>query len=235
MGTSAPQVKAASMRYAIAATAAGIVACLGLPCEPVQAVPVAERELDWVFKRTPDPAKGAKLYETCTACHGAFGEGVEDGTVPAIGGQHFTVLAKQLVDFRRGWRPDPRMRHFSDVRFLVYSQDIADVATHISGLPGRMPKPAPARDDSGRGALLHARTCARCHGDQGEGNPDELTPRLASQNAAYMARQFEDTAAGWRKPMAAAHGALAKMSAADTAAVLAFVSELRTRPTNGGG
>ena len=37
-------------------------------------------------------------------------------------------IAKQLVDFRKAIRRDPRMEHFSDADHLAYSQYVADVA-----------------------------------------------------------------------------------------------------------
>lgn len=216
------------MRTAVTVVVAAIVGSFAGLSGPAHAVPVVERELDWVLKRTPDVARGAKLYDTCAACHGKDGQGVSDGTVPAIGGQHFTVLAKQLVDFRTGWRADPRMRHFSDVQFLAFSQDIADVATYISQLPPPPAKSGSDAKESERGAMLYTRSCARCHGVEAEGNADQLAPRLASQHAAYLIRQLEEASAGYRQPMQETHtAARAKMTASDTAAVAQFLAGLR--------
>ncbi|HEY8507003.1 MAG TPA: c-type cytochrome [Steroidobacteraceae bacterium] len=89
------------------------------------ATPRAQREFDYVLRRTPDPTNGAEIYQTCAACHGVDGSGTSDGAVPAVAGQAFTVIAKQLVDFRVGARVDERMAHFTDVRHLAYSQDIS--------------------------------------------------------------------------------------------------------------
>lgn len=43
-----------------------------------------------------------------------------------------------------------------------------------------------------------ATPCATCHGSQGEGNPSIGAPRLAGQNAAYLARQLENFSSGKR-------------------------------------
>jgi cytochrome c553 len=218
------------MRSALTSIVVATLLGVAVPSGPAVAVPVAQREFDWVLKRIPDVKKGAKLYDTCAACHEADGRGASDGTVPAIGGQHFTVLAKQLVDFRGGWRTDPRMQHFSDVRFLAYSQDIADVATYISELPvPPRPKTAAPAEETSQGATLYVRSCERCHGAAGAGNADELVPRLAGQHPAYVIRQLEDTVAGRRKPMEEAHMKLLnKMSVDDRAVVAAFLASLGT-------
>jgi cytochrome c553 len=216
------------MRRILAVTAV-MLAVAALLAGPAAAVPVAQREFDWVLKRTPDARKGAKLYDTCAACHGRQGEGVSDGTVPAIGGQHFTVLAKQLVDFRTGFRADPRMKHFSDGRFLAYSQDIADVATYISQLPAPDPKVPTPNATSLRGAQRYQQLCARCHGAAAEGKADTLAPRLAAQHSAYLIRQLEDANSGYRQPMEEAHIHLLKgLSTEEVAEIAGFVSALKT-------
>jgi len=189
------------------------------------AVPVAQRELDWVLKRTPDAKNGARLYETCAACHGRAGEGVSDGSVPAIGGQHFIVIAKQLVDFRAGVRADPRMKHFSDTRHLAISQDVADVAAYVSALPVSPPRAEAARKGTARGEILYTRNCARCHGESGEGREDELAPRLASQHYEYLLQQLENVGIGARPPMVEAHQKpLAGLSKDDVAAIAASLA-----------
>ena len=191
------------------------------------AVPVKERELDWVLKRTPDLQNGARLYETCAACHGAGGEGVADGSVPTIGGQGFVVVAKQIVDFRSGVRRDPRMEQFTDVHHLAYSQYIADVSAYVSGLrPALHARTAPV-ETIGRGAVLYARSCERCHGIAGEGNDDELTPRLASQHYEYLVRQINDSATPWRPVMQEKHAILlAKLPQKDREAIASYLSSV---------
>jgi cytochrome c oxidase subunit II len=176
-------------------------------CSAAWAVPVAQREFDLVLKRTPDAKNGASLYETCAACHGKGGEGVSDGTVPVLAGQSFTVIAKQLVDFRVGARGDSRMAHFTSSRHLAYSQHIADVAAYIASLP-RRPLKSVAMNPSEKGFIVYSRSCERCHGAAGEGKEDWLAPRLASQYAEYLLRQLDDAAEGRRPAMAESHTAL---------------------------
>src|SRR5262245_38950471 len=84
---------------------------------------------------TPDRLHGAALFETCAACHGTNGRGTSDGAVPAIAGQHGSVILKQLVDFRHDRRWNERMAHFADRHHLPTAQDLTDVAAYASSLP----------------------------------------------------------------------------------------------------
>ena len=69
--------------------------------------------------RTPGPDEGVgrqarcrargELFAQCASCHGPDGGGKTDGSMPRIAGQHYRVLAKQIVDFRHGKRWDFRM------------------------------------------------------------------------------------------------------------------------------
>jgi cytochrome c553 len=82
----------------------------------------------------PDLAHGAELYQTCAACHGPDGRGTEDGEIPAIAGQHGSVLLKQLTDFRHEQRWNERMQNFTDRHHLAGAQDLTDVAAYVASL-----------------------------------------------------------------------------------------------------
>jgi cytochrome c553 len=171
--------------------------------------------------------EGAALYETCAACHGRKGEGASDGTVPAIGGQSYTVLAKQIVDFRAGLRGDPRMEHSIDRKHLPFSQPIADVALYISRLPAAAPKPPPQGASIERGAAAYARTCARCHGQVAEGKEDTLAPRLAGQHYPYILKQLDAAPNGERRTMVQSHAGLSQvLTRSELEAVAAYLTTL---------
>jgi len=156
---------------------------------------------------TPNPAQGKKLFETCAACHGPAGLGVSDGSVPAIAGQHGSVLLKQLVDFRHDQRWDERMKHFTDTHHLPTTQDLTDVAAYASRLP-RFPAMAESIGDGAflqAGASVYFLKCEACHGPLGQGDGLRLRPRLAGQHYEYLLRQLAQTAAGFRPGMDPAH------------------------------
>lgn len=158
----------------------------------------------------PDRARGAKLFETCAACHGPDGTGTEDGEVPAIAGQHGSVLLKQLTDFRHQQRLDPRMQYFTDRHHLPGPQDLTDVAAYVASLP-RFPRTGFGIGDGkslGEGASTYFRECERCHGPLGQGDVLMRRPRLAGQHYLYLVRQLEDTAQKRRPGMDAAHVAM---------------------------
>ena len=171
----------------------------------VLAASTAQRELAAVLKSTPDPAHGAQLFVQCTGCHHADGGGDTNGSTPRIAGQHFRVLAKQLVDFRNGKRWDFRMEDMADKHHLVTAQEIADVAFYVSELdqPGKRGIGSGGFVEDGR--RIYARECQSCHGADAQGTREGV-PRLAGQHYGYLMRQMYDAVDGRRPPLSRLHG-----------------------------
>ena len=158
-----------------------------------------------VLKATPDEVHGAQLFGQCVSCHGTDGGGETTGSTPSIAGQHFRVLAKQIVDFRYGKRWDFRMEGMADRHHLANAQDIADVATHVSQLvqPGR--RNIGSGEFVDEGSRIYAAQCKSCHGAQAEGDGVGGVPRLAGQHYAYLMRQMYDAVDGRRPALPQLH------------------------------
>lgn len=174
------------------------------PCGAMAAAG-AQDEYEMVLLAEPNMTHGAALFDTCAACHGPTGAGARDGSVPAIGGQHFKVIARQLVDFRYGNRRDERMEHFANSHHLKDAQEVADVAAYVNAL-------APATDPSlgqgkvvSEGARVYARVCATCHGSNAQGSSALAIPRLAGQQSEYLLQQMHDVLDGRRPDYSPEH------------------------------
>lgn len=165
------------------------------------------------------PPSGARLYLECAACHGKDGGGVQDGTVPAIGGQPARALIAALEDFRTSRRQDLRMRHFSDPQHLADPAEVAAVAAHIATLRRTTPAGTGDGRDLARGAALFRSRCASCHGVDGAAS--EIPPRraLAGQHAGYIERKM--TEGGITVAEARRHAALAEELGAPRIAAIA--------------
>lgn len=80
-----------------------------------------------------DAKTGRQLTYTCQGCHGIVGykNAYPNYHVPRIGGQSSQYLINALTEYKKGARKHPTMQaqaqSFSD-------QDIADIATFLSGL-----------------------------------------------------------------------------------------------------
>jgi cytochrome c553 len=199
---------------AIATALAAMAAALGASTRPapaasgVAATATARTELRDAMLATPDARRGEDLYAPCGACHGVDGRGVADGSVPAIAGQHYTVVAKQLVDFRHGQRWDIQMEHASRMQHLASGQDLADVALFVSTLPRGFGAGKGDGENLSLGAATFFERCERCHGPLGQGNAERGIPRLAGQHYAYLYRQFFDAVEDRRPSMNQVHVAL---------------------------
>jgi cytochrome c553 len=217
-------------RYAVLAAAAGgfALACLA-PAATAGAPGAARDEFLAAARLTPDLSHGAQLFETCAACHGPAGRGAEDGSVPAIAGQHGSVLLKQLTEFRHDQRWDTRMQHFSDRHHLPTAQDLTDVAAYAASLP-RFPATATSIGDGSalhEGADVYFRVCEACHGPLGQGDVLRLRPRLAGQHYAYLLRELTETAAQRRPGMDPAHVArLRQLSLEQLSGVADYLSRV---------
>ncbi len=162
------------------------------------------------FTRTmalkPDVNHGQELFGQCAACHGADGGGATNGSIPRIAGQHYRVLVRQVLDFRRGARWDVRMEEVATSHEVVAGlQDIADVASYVSQLSRDGSRGVGDGENIDKGAAIYGSGCASCHGKNGEGDDKSGIPRLVGQHAGYLARQIYDAVDGRRPALANSH------------------------------
>jgi cytochrome c553 len=124
--------------------------------------------------RSGDAAKGKKLHEDCSQCHGAAGN-MDVPDVPDLGGQNPLYIYKQLSDFKAMSRASSIM---NDAVQTLSDRDMADLAAFYAAQkpPLSARKPASSNDATVRLAsvgdgvrLIPA--CDACHGDRGAGNP----------------------------------------------------------------
>jgi cytochrome c553 len=172
----------------------------------------AAQESSDALSGRPNLDHGARLFQSCAACHGSSGGGTADGQIPRIAGQRFSVLVKQLVDYRSNRRWDPRMEVMADKHLLKNAQDIADVAGYASEME-TLPEAAVSVGSGEflpQGSEIYGRSCGSCHGKTGDGSAQEQIPRLAGQNYAYLVRQIHDAIDGRRPNFSASHISLLK-------------------------
>lgn len=181
------------------------------------------------MKLEPDLQRGAELFSACAACHGSTGLGTEDGSVPAIAGQHVSVLVKQLVDFRHDRRWSERMREVASQHNLSGPQELLDVASWAESLQRWPPLEGGTGDGSAlkEGYVVYHRDCADCHGPLGLGDQRRVRPRLAGQRYQYLLRQLEETADHMRPGMDVEHvKMISAFSAEQRRAVADYLSRL---------
>lgn len=162
-------------------------------------------DFDSALHARPDLEQGAKLFQTCAACHGPTGNGADDGSIPRIAGQHFRVLVRQLVDYRYEMRWDIRMEHYAGRGLLKDSQSIANIAAYVAQLARDAPRNVGDGTLLRHGAQVYAQRCAECHGPKGEGLGLTLVPRVAGQHYAYLLRQMYDGVDGRRPNFSSSH------------------------------
>jgi cytochrome c553 len=171
----------------------------------VLAESTAHRELADALRATPNAINGEALFDHCASCHGADGSGEADGSTPRIAGQHFRVLAKQLVDFRSGKRWDFRMETAAAQHHLTGAQDIADVADYVSKLNHPGTRGIGSGEFIEEGNVIYTKQCASCHGAAADGNAERSVPRLAGQHYGYLMRQMYDAVDGRRPALPRLH------------------------------
>jgi cytochrome c553 len=178
---------------------AALIAPLGTSPQAATPAEIAQAEYDEVMALTPNLENGRKVYITCAVCHRPEGWGIMDGTYPQIAGQLRTVIIKQMADIRARNRDNPLMYPFSVPRVLGGSQNLADVAAYLAQLPMNPHNGVGPGTDLQLGAQVYRDNCAKCHGDQGQGDEVEHMPSIAGQHFNYLVRQFDMIRDGRRK------------------------------------
>ena len=181
------------------------------------------------MKLEPNLPNGSRLFSICAACHGARGLGTEDGSVPAIAGQHASVIVKQLVDFRHDRRWSDWMREVASKHYLAGPQELLDVAAYAESLQRWPPLEGGAGDGTAlnEGFAIYQRSCAKCHGPLGLGEQRRMRPRLAGQRYQYLLRQLEETADRMRPGMDVEHvDLIGALTSQERRAVADYLSRL---------
>ena len=211
-----------------------VLASSGLAAGPsYSAAPaeIAQVEYEAIMNLEPNLDSGREAYLTCVNCHRPEGWGTVDGAYPQIAGQLRTVIIKQLADIRARNRRNPLMYPFSMPRHLGGSQKVADVAAYVAQLPMTSKNGVGPGNDLELGTQLYKDNCAKCHGENGEGDTKEHIPAIAGQHFNYLVRQFDMIRTNRRrnadKKMVEQ---IRRFTSREEAAVLDYTSRLRPSP-----
>ncbi len=148
----------------------------------------------------PGTEAPALARQVCVTCHGPGGR-TDSGQFPSLAGQSEAYLLAQLKAYRDHSRANLNAQRFMwGVASWLSEADLQSLATYYAAQP-----PAPARaaartpeqqaayargqalfqaGEPARGVLA----CVACHGAQAQGLG--AIPRLAGQNARYLAQQL---------------------------------------------
>ncbi|MCY4265195.1 MAG: c-type cytochrome [Gammaproteobacteria bacterium] len=149
----------------------------------------------------PDLIAGQAQYATCTACHGAAGEGNQMLNAPKLAGQQAWYIERQLDYFKQGVRGgdgDTYGQQMTAFANLLTSDDaVRNVAAYIASLPDE-PAALTIAGDISNGYDIYDRNCAACHLDDGAGTWYTDAPKLAGMSDWYFVTQISNFKAGIR-------------------------------------
>ena len=225
----------------------------GTPAAPVDPVQETVALMGELSKANPGDAEaGAAKAAVCAACHGLDGNSA-DPQYPKIAGQHEAYLAKQLVLFKTGARPNPVMLGFV---VTLNVQDMRDIGAYFakqkvnpgladeSVISGQLsPYVGQRIVDVGqriyRGGIAErgVPACTACHGPSGRGVPGPTFPMLGGQHARYVTSAlnlFKATKVGDPELNDSKYAAMAQIAGRLTdeeiVAVASYLEGLHQRP-----
>ena len=141
-----------------------------------------------------DATAGQAAYAICAACHGPDGQGMQALNSPKLTGQEGWYLRRQIKYFKDGIRGTAEGDTFGATMAPIMAAvpddaTIDNIVAYIETLPAE-PAAATITGDVARGQELY-RSCAACHGDNGEGIWALNAPGLAGMTDWYIARQLQ--------------------------------------------
>ena len=181
----------------LSCTAAGPGGPTGPQSVPTAGAPPMSAAQLLELSATGDTARGEMAFEVCQGCHRRGGAGRPNGSYPRLAGQHASVLVKQLHDIQVGRRTNHKMLPFADESVLG-PQQMADVAAYLQAQPPGIDNGKGPGRDLDQGRRVYAGSCARCHGERGQGDVAQFVPRLAGQHYLYLLREVKAIRDGQR-------------------------------------
>ena len=158
-----------------------------------------DRQTQAALSMDAHPDRGGGTFARhCAKCHGPRALGDAARRIPALAGQRYAYLIRQLANFAGGERDSSAMHGALARERLRSAQTWADVAAYLNGISSVSPlSTGPGRDVALGGGIFRAQ-CAGCHGEDASGDADGFVPSLRHQHYAYLSGQMRKLAAGYR-------------------------------------
>jgi cytochrome c553 len=145
------------------------------------------------------PKRGASVFrESCSRCHGIEAQGDASRAIPALAGQRFKYIVRQLANFAGAERDSATMHHVITQNELREPQSWVDIAAYLNNVP--VTRPAQVGDGAhiGLGRGIFHEQCASCHRADAHGDAEGFIPSLRHQHYSYLVAQLKKLAEGYR-------------------------------------
>jgi cytochrome c553 len=158
-----------------------------------------DRQTQAALSMDSHPDRGRQAFvRYCAKCHGPRALGDAKGMVPALAGQRYAYVIRQLANFTGAERDSSAMHSVVSQAKLRAPQMWADIAAYLNGLPSRSPLSTGPGDEVALGRGIFHEQCATCHGSDASGDADGFVPSLRHQHYAYLNMQMHKLAQGYR-------------------------------------
>ncbi|MGC9163231.1 MAG: c-type cytochrome [Thiomonas sp.] len=184
---------------------------------------------------------GAKVAQTCAACHGIDGNATST-EFPKLAGQHADYLIKQLHDYRiaKGAKQPARINAIMNgIAATLSDEQIRDVALYYSRQTFKPGVTLADKKTLKLGASIWMAgipdravpACAACHGPGGQGMPSRY-PRIGGQWQGYLQTQLQMFRSDSRTNSPEMHDIASRMTDRQIAAAADYAAGLRvSNPT----
>lgn len=145
------------------------------------------------------PERGAPAFgRHCAHCHGAQAQGDADRAIPALAGQRFTYLIRQLANFAGAERDSDTMHGVVQQQGLREPQTWVNLAAYLNRLPPSHRAQLGDGRQLGLGRGIFREQCAACHRADARGDSDGFVPSLRNQQYSYLVLQLHKLGNGYR-------------------------------------
>lgn len=181
------------------------------------------------LKLDAHPQRGAATFtEVCARCHGDKAQGDAAKAIPALAGQRFAYVVRQLANFSGDERDSREMHGIVSRPDLRDPQAWVDIAAYVNALPTAAFEVTGDGQHVGLGRGIFHEQCANCHRSDARGDDAGFVPSLRNQHYSYLVSQLHKLGEGAR------HNAdedlvrfLGSLDEVDIAAVADYLSRLR--------
>jgi sulfide dehydrogenase cytochrome subunit len=170
------------------------------------------------------------MVKFCEGCHGKDGISTTPD-VPSVAGfsqegflntiEVFGENERIAIEFHRPGEPETIM---NEIAQSLSDEDAEELASYFSSLQFKAAHQDADPEKASRGAILHKKSCERCHTDNGK-HAVEDAAILAGQWTPYLNRQFDNTLLKTRLVPKSMYRRIKRLSPEDIDALLNFYAQ----------